>query len=128
MEDRASIETRAMGVYYRRQDGGEFTVRNGDALEARRDPENPYDENAISLHVQDGERIGWVARYLSEGLAPLMDAGRLLSVRVRLVEDTSVWITLVGGAVDDHQELARLAQIAAQARHDAEPYTENPFL
>lgn len=121
MQDREEtypIRTRAMGVYYRRRDGAEFTVRVGDALEARRDPTNPYDCNAIGLHAQDGERIGWVPRDLAANLAPFVDAGRLLSVRVTRVDGTDVSIDLLGGAVEAwHEEDIRKNALASQAYH-----------
>lgn len=41
-----------------------------------RNPDNPYDENAIEVHVPAlGEMIGHLPRDLSAKLAPLMDDG-----------------------------------------------------
>jgi hypothetical protein len=47
----------------------------GRTLELRREPANPYDPNAIAVHVEGGEQLGFVPRAVAEQLAPSLDAG-----------------------------------------------------
>ena len=48
----------------------------GRPLTLRREPDNPHDDNAISVRDADGERqAGWVPRDLAAVLAPAIDAG-----------------------------------------------------
>jgi hypothetical protein len=50
-------------------------VEPGEPVELKREPQNPYDFNAISVTVH-GETVGYVAREDAAILAPLLDAGR----------------------------------------------------
>jgi len=47
----------------------------GSPLFLERQPENPYDCNAIKLLTISGEHIGYVGRVLAESLAESMDKG-----------------------------------------------------
>jgi hypothetical protein len=47
----------------------------GSPLELRRDAANPYDANAIAVHVAGGAQLGFVPREVAEALAPSLDAG-----------------------------------------------------
>jgi HIRAN domain len=48
----------------------------GRPLELRRDPDNPYDPNAVAVNVAGGgERLGFVPRELAAELAPELDKG-----------------------------------------------------
>lgn len=53
----------------------------GAPLELRRDPANPYDENAIAV-LAGGAQVGWVPREIAAELAGDLDAGRLWSAVV----------------------------------------------
>ena len=73
-----------MGLAYRPQATKDFdltTLTEGSDLTARREPTNQYDENAIQV-LFDGEFIGYIAKGLAEELAPEMDAGRELTIKV----------------------------------------------
>lgn len=48
----------------------------GSVLTLRRDADNPHDPNAIAVHVENGEQLGWVPRELAAELAGDLDAGR----------------------------------------------------
>lgn len=50
-------------------------VKPGEPVELTREPENPYDSNAVAVTV-DGETVGYLARQDAAVLAPLLDAGR----------------------------------------------------
>jgi HIRAN domain len=55
-------------------------VAPGRPLSLRRDAANPHDPNAIAVHAEGGEQVGWVPRELAAELAPLMDEGQRWSV------------------------------------------------
>ena len=50
-------------------------VLPGSALELRRDLGNEHDSNAIAVHVQGAEQIGWVPREVAAEIVPELDAG-----------------------------------------------------
>ena len=54
-------------------------VAAGRPLELRRDPANEHDPNAIAVHADTGEQIGWVPREVAAELAPQLDAGETWS-------------------------------------------------
>lgn len=46
------------------------------ALSLEREPENPYDVNAIKVLTNDGElHLGYIQADLAEVIAPIMDSG-----------------------------------------------------
>jgi hypothetical protein len=57
-------------------------VGPGRPLELRRDAGNPHDPNAIAVHGEGSEQVGWVPRDLAAELAPDLDAGRPISAVV----------------------------------------------
>ena len=48
----------------------------GRRLKLRRDPDNPHDSDAIAVHTDDGQQVGWVPRELAAQIASELDAGR----------------------------------------------------
>lgn len=44
-------------------------------LKLVREPQNPYDHNAIQVHNEQGKQLGFLSRSVSETLAPMMDNG-----------------------------------------------------
>ena len=52
-------------------------------LTLKRDPTNKYDEHAIAVFTEGGERIGWVARQDNALISRLMDAGKLLYGKIK---------------------------------------------
>lgn len=59
-------------------------IRDGMPLALVRDPQNPYDRNAIKVLCQ-GHHIGHVAKALAADLAPMIDAGDTASATVLTV-------------------------------------------
>jgi hypothetical protein len=57
-------------------------VAPGRPLTLRRDAANPHDANAVAVHTDGGEQVGWVPRELAAELAPQIDAGRTWSAIV----------------------------------------------
>lgn len=59
-------------------------VKPEDRLVLRRE-DNKYDDNAITILVQDGRKLGYVPEKDNTVFARLMDAGKLLCARVKTV-------------------------------------------
>ena len=51
-------------------------------LTLKREPENPFDANAIAILDRDGTHLGYVPRRLAETIAPVIDAGEAIGVRL----------------------------------------------
>lgn len=60
----------------------------GDALHLERDPDNPFDSNAVKVCDTAGRQLGFVPKEQAAGLSARLARGELLVARV---------ITLVGG-------------------------------
>lgn len=84
MSDLPTIKTRVAGVSFENRDGTPRQpfvkqAKKGDRLTFRREPDNPYDPNAIAVEWSDagGDRhqIGYVPRTLAQLLAPMADEG-----------------------------------------------------
>lgn len=90
--DDRSFTTRLAGVTKNTQDGTPIqellpTIRRGSELKFRREPDNPYDKNAIAVYSRN-HRIGYIKADVAKKLAPMLDSG----VKVKMVLDH-----LVGG-------------------------------
>jgi len=59
-------------------------VNPGDILEMRREPENPYDPNAVALLFR-GEQVGYIPREIARQIAPLMDEGQKFTAIVKAI-------------------------------------------
>ena len=78
--------TKIVGVTFANQDGSdrqEIIEDLDDLLQQTshvslvlvRDPQNPYDHNAIQVHDEQGRQLGYLSRSVCETLAPMMDNG-----------------------------------------------------
>lgn len=56
-------------------------LRIGDGLQLAREPDNPYDPNAVRVEWR-GRKLGYVPRAENAALARAMDRGETLSARV----------------------------------------------
>lgn len=56
--------------------------RPGEAIRLEREPDNPRDPMAVALYSRRGVQIGYLGREHANWLAPLVDAGRSVSVIV----------------------------------------------
>ena len=68
------IVTKVVGVTF---EGRQATVAQLEEMEElflRREPDNPYDFNAIRVERLDGAQIGYINRFMAEDLAPIFDA------------------------------------------------------
>lgn len=63
----------------------------GDALTLAREPDNPYDANAVRVDWR-GHKLGYVPRRENADIARLMDKGVRLNARIsRLVDSRDPW-------------------------------------
>lgn len=56
--------------------------KEGDALRLERDPDNPYDKNAIKVCLQSGEQIGWLSKELASNMTALMKGGYQIAAEI----------------------------------------------
>lgn len=79
-----AIETRVAGVSFKNRDGSSRQkplkrVKAKDPIELLREPQNPFDPNAIGVWWEDKKglrhQLGYVPRHLAALLAPLLDHG-----------------------------------------------------
>lgn len=91
MSEFPTIKTRVAGISFDNRDGSSRQaharlVRKGDPLRLRREPENPYDANALAVEFVDKDdrtyQLGYVPRGLASVLAPMVDAGAKLEASV----------------------------------------------
>jgi hypothetical protein len=97
------IKTRVAGVTFDNRDGTPRQpfirrVKKDDRLTLAREPENPFDPNAIAVRWEDPagdvRQLGYVPRALAAVLAPLVDEGATitaLAVRAQKVPQAGTW-------------------------------------
>jgi hypothetical protein len=74
-------QTSVAGIYYENRRFAAQRVRTGDALDLRRDYDNPVDPNAIAVYHQAGQ-LGFLPKDLAQRLAPELDAGEVITAKV----------------------------------------------
>ena len=72
----------------------EPNMHEGDRLDFFREPNNPYDAQAIMIRNSDGIKIGYVPRADNVIFARLMDAGKLLFGRITSKEMQGAWLKI----------------------------------
>lgn len=66
-------------------------LRTGQRLALTREPDNPYDRNAVRLDWR-GHKIGYVPRRENTAVAQMLDRGERLEVRImRLRQSNNSW-------------------------------------
>jgi single-stranded-DNA-specific exonuclease len=80
----SGFNTKVVGVSFEGRQDVVAALRPGDALELRRDPENPYDTNAIGVWFGTLQ-LGFVKREIAAKIAPNADAGERYSAAVTAV-------------------------------------------
>lgn len=73
--DEPSFNTKLVGVTFEGRQDRIAALDQGMPVRLQRQPENPYDSNAVAAYAPDGAQIGFLNRNLSGTLAPVMDAG-----------------------------------------------------
>lgn len=66
----------------------------GDRMAFFREPENPYDAQAIVIKTTDSVKIGYVPRQDNVIFARLMDAGKLLFGKITEKEKKGKWVRI----------------------------------
>lgn len=66
----------------------------GSRLEFFREPDNPFDPNAIVIKNGDGVKIGYVPKADNIVFSRLMDAGKLLFGKITSKETKGKWIKI----------------------------------
>lgn len=81
------------------------SVKSGDKLELRKQPENPVDPHAILVDVASGEEIGWIPNWLLTEVKSHLESGAPVDICVERVNVLA----------PDHLKL--LAQISTSESH-----------
>ena len=68
-----SIETRVVGVTFENRQAVVAILSEGERVSLIREPDNPFDHNAVKVVRWDRKQIGYLDRDLARKLAPLMD-------------------------------------------------------
>lgn len=63
------------------------SLRFGDRLVLRREPNNPYDEKAIEVYTPSGRKVGYIPRDVNEVPSRLMDQGWSLYAIVKEIRE-----------------------------------------
>ena len=63
-------------------------------LVLKREPKNEYDDNAILILTEDGQKLGYVPQDKNEVLSNLMDAGKLLFGKLNEKTWVDNWLKL----------------------------------
>lgn len=59
----------------------------GEFLKLIREPDNLFDQNAIKICNQQEQPLGYLSRYVAAKVAPLLDAGKTVEVKIREIHD-----------------------------------------
>ena len=70
------------GTAYYEADRVRGSLRPGDALVLRREPDNAHDDLAIEVLTAAGAKLGYLPRACNEPFARLMDAGKTVEAEV----------------------------------------------
>lgn len=69
-------------------------INIGDKLDFFREPDNPYDEEAIVIKNENGVKVGYVPKADNIIFSRLMDAGKLLFGKIEKKEMKSNWLKI----------------------------------
>lgn len=72
----------------------EETLLINDILILKREPNNQYDKLAVLILDQNGNKLGYIPKEKNEVLARLMDAGKLIFVKLEAKEWQGSWLKL----------------------------------
>ena len=69
-------------------------LKKNQLLVLKREPKNKYDDKAILILTEDGQKLGYVPQERNEILSKLMDAGKLLFGRLDEKNWVGRWLRL----------------------------------
>lgn len=75
ISDAESFYSKLVGVTFDNRQDVISTLEVGEELVVHREPDNPFDCNAIRILTQDGRDVGHIRKEIAADIAPLIDAG-----------------------------------------------------
>lgn len=69
------FHTKVVGVTFDDRQNLVRSLAPGHPLLVEREPQNPYDSNAVAIRCEDGRQIGYLKRLVAAAIAPQMDRG-----------------------------------------------------
>lgn len=88
------LVTRVNGESYYDANLSAPTLATGDRVRLARQPDNPYDREAIEVFDAQRRKLGYVARIDNGAVARMMDAGERFEARVAQIDRSSLDIRL----------------------------------
>lgn len=67
------------------------SLKAGDQLVLKREPDNPHDDLAIAVLGQNGAKLGYIPRNQNGVLARLMDAGKQICAEITACDAEDPW-------------------------------------
>lgn len=119
IEDAPNFHTKLAGVTFEGRQEIVGRVDAGMPLRLERQPDNPFDPNAIALFEPRGEQIGFLNRRLAGALAPALDAGVVYDVVVTEVTGGEEGRSLGVNVLVSRRDAVALAEDEASARVEA---------
>ena len=80
-----------------------LAAQEGDKVSLIPEPTNPYDPNAIQVHI-DGQFVGFVPKVQTEDVQPLIDAGYSATVKLQNGYFTEIEVEYSGEGADEPDE------------------------
>jgi len=68
-------------------------LRRGEELVLLREPSNPHDRNAVAVHAQDGQKLGYVPRQDAPSVAKELDLELPIRATVRTAGGNNIDIS-----------------------------------
>ncbi|HQP98999.1 MAG TPA: HIRAN domain-containing protein [bacterium] len=86
------LRTPLAGYPYYEADRALPALKNGSALVLRREPENPFDRNAVEVLTEDGIKLGYIPRTGVHSISRNLDRGIPVQCRVYEIQpDAGTW-------------------------------------
>ncbi len=118
----------------RRQEVIEEDLYEGLDLHLEREPENPYDPNAVAVFASEyGDQVGYLSGKVAEEIAPLMDRGQLVTCQVAEItgdygQTRGVNVVITKYTLDETREMieAAKARKLVDEAQKSQPEAPNP--
>lgn len=98
--NRKPIETKVVGVTYEGRQSIVALLSVGEEVQLVREPDNPYDKNAIKVVRKTGQCFGFISKVLASGFAPKFDdygkpvEAVIISVTKGYSSDSNIGVTI----------------------------------
>lgn len=133
-----SFYTKLAGVSKKNEDGRrrqeviEEDLYEGLDLHLEREPDNPYDTNAVAVFASEyGDQVGYLSGKIAEELAPLMDRGQLVTCQVAEItgdydQTRGVNVQVTKYTLEETRELIEAAKASKPVKEAPKPDTAEP--